>query len=225
MGLHVKKLSKTYHTSVETIDVLQDVSFDLANGEWLTIIGPSGSGKSTLLHCIAGIVSADKNSDISFDDWNMGTASEKEKRKFRREKLGFIYQDYRLFHQFDALTNVMLPLMPYRKKEQLKEAATDLLNRVGLSERIHAMPTQLSGGEKQRVAIARALINQPNYVICDEPTGNLDKKNRDNVIELLQSVNEAGTSIILVTHDLELMNLGNQKLTLGYQEDIMATVH
>lgn len=225
MGLHVKNLSKTYHTSAESIDVLQDVSFDLTNGEWLTIIGPSGSGKSTLLHCIAGIVSADKNSDISFDDWNMGTASEKEKRKFRREKLGFIYQDYRLFHQFDALTNVMLPLMPYRKKEQLKEAATDLLNRVGLSERIHAMPTQLSGGEKQRVAIARALINQPNYVICDEPTGNLDKKNRDNVIELLQSVNETGTSIILVTHDLELMNLGNQKLTLGYQADIMTTVH
>lgn len=220
LKLHVHNLSKTYETSAETIDVLQDISFQMEHGDWLTIIGPSGSGKSTLLHCIAGIITTNTG-DILYDEFNIGTVPDEVKRTFRREKLGFIYQDYRLFRQFDTLTNVMLPLMPYQTNRVLKNKAINLLQQVGLGDRLQSMPSQLSGGEKQRVAIARALINDPQYLICDEPTGNLDVGNRDKIIELLQDIHRNGTSIILVTHDLELMELGNQKLTLGYAKSIV----
>lgn len=216
MELEVKNLSKTYKTISGELPVLKNVSFSLEKGDWLTVIGPSGSGKSTLLHCIAGIISPDAGSVINYNQWQIHNAKNEEVQKFRRERLGFIYQDYKLFPQFNTLLNVMLPLIPYEKKEVLIKKAEQLLERVQLSERMKQMPGQLSGGEKQRVAIARSLINNPDLLICDEPTGNLDEKSRDDIVELLKELNSEGTSIILVTHDRDIMGFGQKKLELQF---------
>lgn len=220
MILHVSHLSKTYQTAAEELQVLQEISFSVRSGEWLTIIGPSGSGKSTLLHCISGMTKPDKGSSVKYDDWELLTAKEEEQQTFRRKHIGFIYQDYRLFDQFTVLTNTMLPLVPYEAKDVLKEWATALLKQVGLGDRMHHVPSQLSGGEKQRAGIARALINQPAYLLCDEPTGNLDEKNRDRVIELLKELNNGGTNILIVTHDKEMMTHGHQTIELSYGKQL-----
>ncbi|SDZ68162.1 putative ABC transport system ATP-binding protein [Evansella caseinilytica] len=214
MNIIVEKLTKTYETAAEKLAVLQDVHFSMKSGEWLTVIGPSGSGKSSLLQCIVGIVPPDKGSIIRLDDLHLHEASVEAVLEFRRKRVGFIYQDYKLFNQFDALTNVILPLAPYERKDILYKRGKALLEKVHLAERIHHMPSQLSGGEKQRVAIARALINYPELLICDEPTGNLDEENRDHIIEILHDLNKEGKSILLVTHDKEVISQGQRLMQL-----------
>jgi ABC-type lipoprotein export system ATPase subunit len=216
MELEVKNLNKTYKTISGELQVLKNVSFSLEKGDWLTVIGPSGSGKSTLLHCLAGTISPDIGSVINYNQWEIHNPKTEEVQKFRRERLGFVYQDYKLFPQFNVLLNVMLPLIPYEKKEVLMKKAKQLLEKVNLSDRMKHMPGQLSGGEKQRVAIARALINNPDVLNCDEPTGNLDENSRDSIVELLKELNAEGTSIILVTHDRDIMEFGNKKLELHF---------
>ena len=213
--LNVKSLSKTYKTTAGDLPILKDIDFTLEEGEWLTIVGRSGSGKTTLLQCVAGLLPADDGSEIQFNDLIINNAKDEELQKFRRETLGFVYQDYKLFDQFNCELNVMLPLLPFEDKEKLKEKAHQLLDKVGLSDRVNHFPTQLSGGEKQRVAIARSLINDPEILICDEPTGNLDAKSRDDVINLLVELNKDGTSVILVTHDQELMDIGEKIIDLN----------
>lgn len=214
MKLEVRNLSKTYRTAGRELKVLRNINFSLKEGEWLTVIGRSGSGKTTLLKCIAGLLSVDEGSIIRYDHWSIQDGKEEELQAFRRENLGFIYQDYQLFDQFRCELNVMLPLLPFEKKENVREKARSLLEKVHLSDRLEHFPHQLSGGEKQRVAIARALINDPKLLICDEPTGNLDERSRDEIIELLLKLNKEGTSIIFVTHDRDLMELGQQTLQL-----------
>lgn len=211
----MKSLSKTYKTTAGDLQILKDIDFTLEEGEWLTIVGRSGSGKTTLLQCVAGLLPADDGSEIQFNDLIINNAKDEELQKFRRETLGFVYQDYKLFDQFNCELNVMLPLLPFEDKEKLKEKAHQLLDKVGLSDRIYHFPAQLSGGEKQRVAIARSLINDPEILICDEPTGNLDAKSRDDVINLLVELNKDGTSVILVTHDQELMDIGEKIIDLN----------
>ena len=213
--LNVKNLSKTYKTTAGDLPILKDIDFTLEEGEWLTIVGRSGSGKTTLLQCVAGLLPADDGSEIQFNDLIINNAKDEELQKFRRETLGFVYQDYKLFDQFNCELNVMLPLLPFEDKEKLKVKAHQLLGKVGLSDRVNHFPAQLSGGEKQRVAIARSLINDPEILICDEPTGNLDAKSRDDVINLLVELNKDGTSVILVTHDQELMDIGEKIIDLN----------
>src|SRR5690625_2030669 len=213
--LNVKSLSKTYKTTAGDLPILKDIDFTLEEGEWLTIVGRSGSGKTTLLQCVAGLLPADDGSEIQFNDLIINNAKDEELQKFRRETLGFVYQDYKLFDQFNCELNVMLPLLPFEDKEKLKVKAHQLLGKVGLSDRVNHFPTQLSGREKQRVAIARSLINDPEILICDEPTGNLDAKSRDDVINLLVELNKDGTSVILVTHDQELMDIGEKIIDLN----------
>ncbi|WP_096188063.1 ABC transporter ATP-binding protein [Evansella halocellulosilytica] len=216
MKIVVKNVNKTYETSAEKLHILKNIDFSMKSGEWLTIVGPSGSGKSTLLQCIAGINRPDPGSEIVLDDFHIMKSPEEDMLTFRRNNIGFIYQDYRLFEQFDALLNVILPLVPYENKRNLLQKGEELLHLVGLSERMHHMPSQVSGGEKQRVAIARALLNDPSLIICDEPTGNLDEPNRNQIMELLQKLNEKGKSIILVTHDHDILSYGQKTVLLKH---------
>ncbi|MFA9560237.1 ABC transporter ATP-binding protein [Evansella sp. AB-rgal1] len=216
MKIKLTDVNKTYKTGAENLHILKNINLSMESGEWLTILGPSGSGKSTLIQCIAGINRADQGSEIVLDDLPIMVATEEEILTFRRNNIGFIYQDYRLFEQFDALTNVILPLVPYIDKSYLLKKGKELLKDVGLTERIYHMPSQLSGGEKQRVAIARALINDPSLIICDEPTGNLDETNRNNIMNLLQDLHIKGKSIILVTHDHDILSYGNTLVLLKH---------
>ncbi|MDF1508946.1 ABC transporter ATP-binding protein [Robertmurraya sp. DFI.2.37] len=215
MQLNVVNLNKTYKTASGEIQILKDITFNLEEGEWITILGRSGSGKTTLLQCLAGLLPPDEGSQIQFSNISISEANEDELQNYRQKYLGFIYQDFKLFPQFNCLLNVMLPLLPFENKNKVKEKALHLLEKVNLSDRLEHFPSQLSGGEKQRIAIARALINDPKLLICDEPTGNLDERSRDEVIQLIVDLNKDGTSVVLVTHDRELMNLGQQILELN----------
>ncbi|HEY4599997.1 MAG TPA: ABC transporter ATP-binding protein [Cerasibacillus sp.] len=213
MDIKLHHVNKSYETGVETINVLKEIDFTVASGSWLTITGPSGSGKTTLLRLLSAIEQADRG-QVIIGELDAMTALEAERRSFRRKYIGYIFQDFQLFDQFDVLTNVMIPLLPYESKAVVKEKAEQLLDMVGLTNRKNHMPSQLSGGEKQRTAIARALMNDPQLILCDEPTGNLDLKNRDQIMAILQDIHKKGATIVLVTHDLELTKHGNFQFEL-----------
>lgn len=208
MHMTLEKVHKSYKTKVDSIHVLREINCSIEAGEWLTITGPSGSGKTTLLRCLSAIELVDEG-NITIGDLELETASEDERRRFRRESIGYIFQDFQLFDQFDVLTNVIIPQLPDHDRGELEKRAKELLDLVGLTERLHHMPTQLSGGEKQRVAIARALMNDPQILLCDEPTGSLDVENRDQIIQTLQEIHARGVTIILVTHDPQLGEFGD----------------
>lgn len=164
--------------------------------------------KTTLLRSLSAIEIVD-NGDITVGDLQLKSATEDERRRFRRENIGYIFQDFQLFDQFDVLTNVIIPQLPDHNRGELENRAKELLDLVGLTERLHHMPNQLSGGEKQRVAIARALMNNPQILLCDEPTGSLDVENRNQIIQTLQEIHARGVTVILVTHDPELGKFGD----------------
>lgn len=208
LRIELHDVNKTYHTGVESIHVLKTINLTIESGKWLTITGASGSGKTTLLRCLSALEKADMG-EIILGELNTGTASEEEKRKYRRNNIGYIFQDFQLFEQFDVLTNVMIPRLPDKTKKEAEERAKQLLEIVGLSDRKYHMPSQISGGEKQRTAIARALMNDPQLLLCDEPTGNLDVDNRDMIMNILKEINQNGVTVVLVTHDLELAKFGD----------------
>ncbi|WP_321431374.1 ABC transporter ATP-binding protein [uncultured Methanolobus sp.] len=187
------------------VRALDNVDLDIKKGEFLSIIGPSGSGKSTLLHMI-GILDTPSSGSIIIDGKVVTEMSEKDRSRVRNEVLGFIFQYHHLMPDFDALENVMMPLLiGGMKRSEAKKIAAGLLEEVGLGERMDHRPNQLSGGQAQRVAIARALANHPGIVIGDEPTGNLDTKSSDRIYELLRKLNrDRGQTFILVTHDEEM---------------------
>jgi putative ABC transport system ATP-binding protein len=137
-----------------------------------------------------------------------------ELQEYRREKIGFIFQDYRLFDQFTVLENTMLPQWPYQPKKLIREKAEAVLERLGMGHRLHALPQELSGGEKQRAAIARAILHDPQILLCDEPTGNLDEGNRRNILQILKGLNDNGMTILFVTHDQEAAAYGSRTLTI-----------
>lgn len=209
MYIQLHDISKKYSSGSETVHAITHANLLLDQGKWLTITGPSGSGKTTLLRCIAGLERADSGK-AKVGNIDMMTANQEEIRKFRRNHIGYIFQDFQLFEQFDLLTNVMIPLLPFEKREVLESKARQLLDLVQLTDRIHHKPRLISGGEKQRAAIARALISEPNLVLCDEPTGNLDIENRDRVMNILKDIQQQGVTIVLVTHDLELSKHGDR---------------
>lgn len=201
--LSVNTLGKVYKGAGHELTVLRDVSFIIKKGSMVSIVGPSGSGKTTLLGLCAGLDTASSGS-VYINDIRIDNLSEDKKAKIRSEYTGFIFQNFQLLPTLTVLENVMVPL-ELRGENNIKQAALELLEKVGLSERSHHYPTQLSGGEQQRVALARAFSNRPAILFADEPTGNLDAETGDKITRLIFDLNrEAGTTLILVTHDLEL---------------------
>ncbi|MFD0932642.1 ABC transporter ATP-binding protein [Psychroflexus salinarum] len=201
--LNVSNLEKSYTSGSKTLKVLQDISFEVEEQKTFAIVGPSGSGKTTLLGLCAGLDSPDSGS-INLCGSELSSLSEDERALLRNKHIGFVFQDFQLLPTLTALENVAVPLELQGDKKALK-IGKELLEKVGLGDRIHHYPSQLSGGEQQRVAVARAFSNRPSILFADEPTGNLDAETGEKVEELLFDLNkEAGTTLIIVTHDIEL---------------------
>jgi putative ABC transport system ATP-binding protein len=201
--LNVKNVSKTYQGAGQTLTVLNDVNFSVEAGSTVSIVGPSGSGKTTLLGLCAGLDSSSKGT-VELNNIKLDKLSEDERAQVRNRYVGFIFQNFQLMPTLTALENVMVPL-ELRGEKNVRARSISLLDKVGLHDRIHHYPAQLSGGEQQRVSLARAFANSPKILFADEPTGNLDVETSDKVIKLLFDLNqEAGTTLIIVTHNLEL---------------------
>ncbi|MEZ4885606.1 MAG: ABC transporter ATP-binding protein [Chitinophagales bacterium] len=201
--LKVHQLTKSFRSGGKVLTVLEDVSFSIYKGDAVAIVGPSGSGKTTLLGLCAGLDRATSGS-VEIKGQRIDQLSEDERAAIRNKHIGFIFQNFQLLPTLTALENVMVPL-ELRGEKNIYKQSMELLERVGLADRHHHYPSQLSGGEQQRVALARAFSNRPEILFADEPTGNLDEETSEKVEELLFDLNkEAGTTLIIVTHDLEL---------------------
>ena len=213
MILEVNKLRKEVSSGDSELTILDDVSFSLEEGQSLAITGPSGSGKSTLLGLLAGLDTA-TSGEIYLDEVGLHKLDEEDRAILRKEKVGFVFQSFELLPSLTALENVMLP-SELKSEDNPKENAEYFLNRVGLNEREHHYPNQLSGGEQQRVAIARAFACSAKILFADEPTGNLDPKNGQVISDLLFEVNsETDNALVIVTHDLELANRCDKRIDL-----------
>ncbi len=201
--LNVQQLEKSYSSGSKRLKVLQDISFDIEERESFAIVGPSGSGKTTLLGLCAGLDQADSGK-IELCGTDLSDLNEDERAVLRNRKVGFVFQDFQLLPTLTALENVAVPLELQGAKDAIK-TGKELLEKVGLKDRMHHYPSQLSGGEQQRVALARAFSTKPSILFADEPTGNLDAVTGEKVVKLLFELNkEAGTTLVIVTHDLEL---------------------
>ena len=201
--LNITDLSKTYQSAGRTLTVLSDINFSIATGSTNAIVGPSGSGKTTLLGLCAGLDRSSSGS-VQLNSINLSNLTEDQRAQVRNQHVGFIFQNFQLLPTLTALENVMVPL-ELRNEKNIRIKALDLLDKVGLAERGHHYPSQLSGGEQQRVSLARAFSNAPKILFADEPTGNLDAETSEKVVKLIFDLNkEAGTTLVLVTHDLDL---------------------
>ena len=204
--LEAKALTKTYRSgsaSENSLTVLKDVSFSVLPGGSCAIVGPSGSGKTTLLGLCAGL-DVPSSGSVLLDGRDLGSLNEDSRARLRSETVGFVFQNFQLLPTLTAIENVMVPL-ELRGERGIREIAASLLKKVGLAERLHHYPAQLSGGEQQRVALARAFLNRPKILFADEPTGNLDNETSDRIVDLLFDLNaSSGTALVLVTHNLDL---------------------
>jgi putative ABC transport system ATP-binding protein len=201
--LQAENLTKVYRSAGRELMVLDNVSFSVGQGDSLAIIGPSGSGKTTLLGLCAGLDTATSGT-LSLMGFKLNVMDEDDRAYLRNQYVGFVFQNFQLLSTLTALENVMVPL-ELRGSGDASSKAKELLARVGLGDRSHHYPSQLSGGEQQRVAMARAFITDPKILFADEPTGNLDEENAHHITELLFGMNkEKGTTLVLVTHNLEL---------------------
>ena len=202
--LRVHQVSKTFQSGSRDLTVLSDINYRIEEGEIVAIVGPSGSGKTTLLGLCAGLDHPTTGKIFIYDN-EISLLSEDEKAAVRNEFVGFIFQNFQLIPTLTALENVMVPLELRGRSKDARKRATELLDRVGLGDRMTHYPSQLSGGEQQRVSIARAFCNTPKLLFADEPTGNLDGETGERIEELLFEINEEqGTTLVIVTHDLEL---------------------
>jgi len=224
--LQAENLTKIYHSAENELIVLDNISFSVAQGNSISIIGPSGSGKTTLLGLCAGL-DVPSNGIVSLMGFRLNAMSEDDRAYIRNQYVGFVFQNFQLLSTLTALENVMVPL-ELRGEKNVLPKAKDLLHRVGLSQRLHHYPSQLSGGEQQRVAMARAFITDPKILFADEPTGNLDEENAHHITDLLFGMNkEEGTTLVLVTHNLDLAQRTNRILRMKggkLVEDIMSAV-
>jgi putative ABC transport system ATP-binding protein len=201
--LTVENVSKTYQSAGRTLTVLDGINFSVEAGSTLSIVGPSGSGKTTLLGLCAGLDRA-SNGSVRLQNIPLENLKEDQLAQVRNQYVGFIFQNFQLLSTLTALENVMVPL-ELRGEKNIRARALDLLDKVGLANRGHHYPAQLSGGEQQRVSLARAFSNKPRILFADEPTGNLDAETSEKIVTLLFNLNkEAGTTLVLVTHDLDL---------------------
>jgi putative ABC transport system ATP-binding protein len=202
--LEMQHVSKVYRTDTVETHALRDFSLLVADGEFVAISGPSGSGKTTFLN-IAGLLEELSHGSYRLDGNDVGALGDDARSRIRNEKIGFIFQSFNLIPDLDVFDNVDVPLR-YRgfRSDERKQRIEEALEQVGLTSRIRHLPSQLSGGQQQRVAIARALAGQPRFLLADEPTGNLDSEMADSVMALLEGINAAGTTIVMVTHDPEL---------------------
>ena len=200
----LRDLWRTYHVGDSDVHALRDVSLEIAKGDYLAVMGPSGSGKSTLLN-ILGCLDRPTSGSYSFDNRDVGSLADGERTRLRQSQIGFVFQFFHLLPRLTAQGNVELPMLfAGVARAERRQRAARALDAVGLSERVHHRPDQLSGGQRQRVAIARAVVMQPELLLADEPTGNLDRAAAVEVMELLGAMNEAGQTVVLVTHDPEV---------------------
>ena len=201
--IELKNVTKAFHAGEEEYPAVRDVSLGIESGEFVAVMGPSGSGKSTLLSLVGGLSHA-TSGIVSVDGIDLGALGPNKLSDFRREYLGFVFQSFYLVPYLTALENVMLPLtVQPGVNGQAGAAARDALRKVGLATKSRRFPSQLSGGEQERVAIARAIVNKPPVILADEPTGNLDTKTGDQVLDMLQELNREGHTIVMVTHNVE----------------------
>jgi putative ABC transport system ATP-binding protein len=208
-------LTKTYVIGEVEVQALKSIDLSIDEGEFVAIMGSSGSGKSTLMNLI-GCLDKPTSGDYFLDGVNTSTLSKNDYAKIRNQKIGFVFQGFNLLARTTALENVELPLM-YDRDQRIKDPAKkaiEVLDRVGLGDRIHHEPNQLSGGQQQRVAIARALVNEPSLILADEPTGNLDSKMSVEVFSLFQQLNDEGITIVLVTHERDFAKFAKRIVEL-----------
>ncbi|HVY70308.1 MAG TPA: ABC transporter ATP-binding protein [Verrucomicrobiae bacterium] len=215
VAVRIRELSKVYRQGDINVVALNGISLDIHAGEFLTLMGPSGSGKSTLLHIIAG-VDRPTSGECRVQDVDVAKLSESQLADWRNQNVGFVFQSFNLIPVLTAFENVELPLLLTKlgSKQRRKQVAT-ALELVGLSERSHHLPKQMSGGQEQRVAIARALVTDPKLIVADEPTGNLDSQSAQEVLTILQSLSKtAGKTVIMVTHDPKAAAFGSRSIHL-----------
>ncbi len=218
--ISVQHVSKVFGDSPGTIIALKDVSLDIEKGEFIAIMGPSGSGKTTLLS-ILGAMSAPTQGEVVIDGVSIYSLSIEELADFRAWHLGFVFQQLHLISYLTAIENVMLPLVISRERGSLWNTACSALQQVGLANKTHCLPGQLSSGEQARVAVARAMVKGPPIILADEPTGNLDSKTGQDIVHLLQAANEKGHTIIMVTHNKDVAD-GAQRLIYLRDGEIIA---
>lgn len=219
MILEMKHIYKNYQQGKMEVPVLKDVNFSMEEGEYVAIMGPSGSGKTTLMNLI-GCLDKPTSGSFLLDGMDVSKCSENEMSDMRLHKLGFVFQSFHLLAKQSAIENVMMPLnyagVPKKKRREIAFAA---LERVGLADRVDFLPNQLSGGQMQRVAIARAIVNSPKLLLADEPTGALDSKSGQQVMELFQKLNEEGVTVLMITHDSEIA--GHAKRTVLIRDGVL----
>ena len=227
MSLKVSEVHKSFGSETRSVEVLRGVSFEMTQGQQLALTGPSGSGKSTLLHLI-GTLDTPSDGTIEINCENPFEFPEPRLARFRNQVIGFVFQDHHLLPQYSVLENVLIPTLAFKRRDaEIEVRARALLEGVGLSHRLSHRPAALSGGECQRVAVARALINRPSLLLCDEPTGNLDRSTADTVASLLFELHQAEQNIlIVVTHNLELAERFERRFELvnGRIEGLMQRV-
>ncbi len=208
--LAAKEIKKIYHGDAKEVRAVNGISVNITRNESLTIVGPSGAGKSTLLHMLGGL-DRPTSGRVELEGIDIYKMSDKDRAEVRNRRIGFVFQFYHLLPEFTALENVMLPALVKGPRPGVKERATDVLKAVGLKDRINHVPGKLSGGESQRVAIARALINDPEILLCDEPTGNLDSRTSESIYELIFNLQlQRNMALVIVTHD-ELISAKTSK--------------
>ncbi len=213
--IEIQELSKVYDLGAVKVSALGGVSLRIARGEFVTVMGSSGSGKSTLLHLL-GILDRPTTGTYRLQGHDVTGLPDREQSRIRNEHFGFVFQSFNLFAELNALENVMMPMVYARvPPRERRGKATSLLERVGLENRMLHFPNMLSGGEQQRVAIARALANGPDLVLADEPTGNLPSAAGREVLRMLTEMNEAGTTVVLVTHDDTVGRCGTRRIRLS----------
>jgi putative ABC transport system ATP-binding protein len=216
--IRLKNITKTFELNKDKIEVLKGINVDIGDDEFVALMGPSGSGKSTLLGILGGI-DTPTSGDIIIKGENISEKTEDQLAVFRNKNIGIVFQAYNLVSSLDAIGNVQAPLFASKNKltsQEIEQKAKDMLNLVGLKNRKNHKPRELSGGEQQRVAIARALINEPSILIADEPTGNLDSKTGEKIMDLIEEINkEMKLTIIIATHDKNIANKADRVINIS----------
>jgi putative ABC transport system ATP-binding protein len=212
--IEMNKIEKRYDLGEVKVTALEDVSFTIERGEYIAVMGPSGSGKSTLLN-ILGILDLPTGGTYSLEGYDITRLPDREQARIRNKHFGFVFQSFNLFSELSALENVMLPMsyagIPASKR---RKRATELLDDMGLSQRLYHLPTMLSGGEQQRVAIARALANNPSMLLADEPTGNLPSDKGEEILAIIEKLNQNGVTIVMVTHNNEQSRRADRRIDI-----------